>query len=122
MRPVRQFETGSLMLKIHFTSWVQTAGPHPYPLMVRSFQSVIGNETRYQILEAESRLPDYVLACIGGGSNSMGIFYSFLQDKGVQLIGLEAGGYGIETNMHAASLNKGKLGIVPWLDELCFTG
>ncbi|OGI17257.1 MAG: tryptophan synthase subunit beta [Candidatus Melainabacteria bacterium RIFOXYA12_FULL_32_12] len=89
-----------------------TVGPHPYPKMVRCFQSVIGNETRYQSLEMEKRLPDYVLACIGGGSNSMGMFYSFIKDKNVNLIGLEAAGCGVETNKHAASLTKGRAGVL----------
>ena len=89
-----------------------TVGPHPYPKMVRCFQSVIGNETRHQSLEMEKRLPDYVLACIGGGSNSMGMFYSFIKDKNVNLIGLEAAGCGVETNKHAASLTKGRAGVL----------
>ena len=88
-----------------------TAGPHPYPEMVRCFQSVIGNESKQQILEKENRLPDYILACIGGGSNAMGMFYSFLSEE-VKLVGLEAGGYGVETDMTAASLTKGKAGIL----------
>ncbi|MFH0703186.1 MAG: tryptophan synthase subunit beta [bacterium] len=89
-----------------------TVGPHPYPKMVRCFQSVIGNETKYQILELKNRLPDYVLACVGGGSNSMGMFYSFLNEDQVNLIGLEAAGYGINTDKHAASLTKGKIGVL----------
>ena len=83
-------------------------GPHPYPKMVRSFQSVIGGETRKQILEKEGRLPDYVLACIGGGSNAIGIFSGFIEDKDVKLIGLEAGGDGADTDHTAASLTKGE--------------
>jgi len=89
-----------------------TVGPHPYPKMVRCFQSVIGNETRSQILDIEKRLPDYVLACVGGGSNSMGMFYSFIKDQNVNLIGLEAAGCGVETNQHAASLTKGRYGVL----------
>ncbi len=77
-------------------------GPHPYPTMVRDFQSVIGRETRSQILEAEGRLPDLLVACVGGGSNAMGLFHAFLGDKAVDMIGVEAGGSGIETGKHAA--------------------
>ena len=86
-------------------------GPHPYPLMVRTFQSVIGNETRAQILEREGRLPDAILACVGGGSNAIGIFHPFLQDR-VKLIGVEAGGEGIESGRHGASLCAGSPGIL----------
>lgn len=89
-----------------------TVGPHPYPEMVRFFQSVIGNETRQQIQEKENRLPDYVLACIGGGSNSMGMFYSFLGDKDVKIIGIEAAGQGVESNLTAASMMKGRPGVL----------
>ncbi len=89
-----------------------TVGPHPYPMIVRSFQSVIGKETKKQILEKENRLPDYLLACVGGGSNSMGMFYSFLKDESVNIIALEAAGLGIETNKTAASLSKGSPGIL----------
>jgi tryptophan synthase beta chain len=77
-------------------------GPHPYPTMVRDFQSVIGREARAQILEAEGRLPDLLMACVGGGSNAMGLFYPFLEDKAVDMLGVEAGGSGIETGKHAA--------------------
>lgn len=83
-------------------------GPHPYPKLVRCFQSVIGRETKEQVLEAEGRLPNYVLACVGGGSNAAGMFYTFLDNPEVKLIGLEAGGEGIETGRHAASLTCGK--------------
>jgi tryptophan synthase beta chain len=79
------------------------AGPHPYPAMVRDFQSVIGDEARAQMLEAEGRLPDAVVACIGGGSNAMGLFHPFLDDEGVRLIGVEAAGHGLDTGQHAAS-------------------
>lgn len=89
-----------------------TAGPHPYPVMVRSFQSVIGKEARAQILEFENRLPDYVMACVGGGSNAMGMFYSFLADENVKLIGLEAAGLGVDTDKHAATLTKGEPGVL----------
>nr|WP_170144786.1 tryptophan synthase subunit beta [Hydrogenivirga caldilitoris] len=87
-------------------------GPHPFPMIVRDFQSVIGNETREQILEREGRLPDAVIACVGGGSNAMGIFYPFIGDRDVRLIGVEAAGYGIETGKHAASLTGGHLGVL----------
>ncbi|MDT8717089.1 tryptophan synthase subunit beta [Clostridium sp. 19966] len=87
-------------------------GPHPYPTMVREFQKIIGQEARRQILEKEGRLPDAVIACIGGGSNAMGIFYPFIEDKEVKLIGVEAAGLGIETGMHAASLNGGSQGVI----------
>jgi len=86
-------------------------GPHPYPEMVRTFQSVVGTETKSQILEQEGRLPDSIVACVGGGSNAMGIFYPFIEDKNVKLIGVEAGGKGIDTDEHAATLTKGKKGI-----------
>ena len=88
------------------------AGPHPYPTMVRDFQSVIGDETRAQMLELEGRLPDSVVACIGGGSNAMGIFHPFLDDTGVRLIATEAAGEGIETGKHAASLSAGAPGVL----------
>ena len=88
------------------------AGPHPYPAMVRDFQCVIGNETRAQMMKAEGRLPDTLVACIGGGSNAMGLFHPFLDDKGVRLVGVEAGGKGIETGEHAASLTGGRPGVL----------
>ncbi len=84
-------------------------GPHPYPMMVRDFQAVIGEETRRQIMEAEGRLPDAIVACVGGGSNAMGIFHPFAQDKSVKLIGVEAGGHGIETDKHGATMTGGGL-------------
>ena len=87
-------------------------GPHPYPRMVRDFQSVIGREARSQLMEIEGGLPDYVLACVGGGSNAIGTFYPFVEDKSVMLIGVEAGGEGINTNKHAASLSKGSPGVL----------
>lgn len=86
-------------------------GPHPYPQMVRDFQSVIGRETKQQIMEKEGRLPDYILACVGGGSNAMGMFYEFVPEN-VALIGVEAGGQGIETGKHAASIGGGRKGIL----------
>jgi len=87
-------------------------GPHPYPTMVRDFQRVIGDEARAQILEKAGRLPDYIVACVGGGSNSMGIFYPFIEDKDVQLIGVEAGGMGIESGKHAATFYGGSQGVL----------
>ena len=86
-------------------------GPHPYPIMVREFQRVIGKEVKRQIIEKEGRLPDYIIACVGGGSNAAGIFYDFI-DKGPKIIGVEAGGKGIDTDYHAATLVKGKIGVV----------
>lgn len=86
-------------------------GPHPYPMMVRNFQRIIGDETRRQILEAEGRLPDHVVAAIGGGSNAIGMFYPFIEDKGVALIGVEAAGKGVETAFHAATMSKGTKGV-----------
>lgn len=86
-------------------------GPHPFPLIVRDFQSVISKEAREQILEKEGRLPSAVIACVGGGSNAMGAFYNFIPDEGVQLIGCEAAGRGIDTEQHAATIAKGSLGI-----------
>jgi len=87
-------------------------GPHPYPLMVRHFQSVIGKEARQQILDAYGRLPDSVVACVGGGSNAIGMFSPFVADKGVKLIGVEAAGRGLETGKHAASLAEGRIGVL----------
>lgn len=86
-------------------------GPHPFPMMVRDFQSVISREAREQILEKEGRLPSAVLACVGGGSNAMGMFYNFIQDEGVRLIGCEAAGRGIDTDKHAATIAKGSIGV-----------
>lgn len=88
------------------------AGPHPYPAMVRDFQSVIGIETREQIMAAEGRLPDTLVACIGGGSNAMGLFHPFLDDDGIRVIGVEAAGDGIDTDRHAASLSGGSPGVL----------
>ena len=87
-------------------------GPHPYPLMVREFQTVIGKETREQCLGQVGRLPDYVIACVGGGSNAIGIFHPFLEDKDVKLIGVEAGGRGLKSDKHAASLSRGSIGVL----------
>jgi tryptophan synthase beta chain len=87
-------------------------GPHPFPMMVRDFQSVIGKEAKAQILEKEGKLPKAVVACVGGGSNAMGIFYPFVEDEGVRLVGVEAGGLGLETGKHSASINAGRVGIL----------
>ena len=88
------------------------AGPHPYPELVRDFQSVIGNEARRQIMEAEGRLPDQVIAAVGGGSNAIGLFHPFLDDKSVEVVGVEAAGHGVHTGKHAASLSAGKPGVL----------
>ncbi|MBA59606.1 MAG: tryptophan synthase subunit beta [Gammaproteobacteria bacterium] len=88
------------------------AGPHPYPMIVRDFQSVIGKETRKQFLEKNGCLPDVLVACVGGGSNAIGIFHSFLGDSSVSLVGVEAGGLGLESGQHAAPLNRGKVGVL----------
>jgi len=87
-------------------------GPHPYPVMVRQFQSVIGHEVKEQMMARYRCLPDYVVACVGGGSNAMGIFYPFLENRGVKLIGVEAGGRGIEGTEHSAPLAKGSPGVL----------
>ncbi len=120
-------ETGSKTLKDAineaFRDWItnvetthyligSTMGPHPYPTMVKHFQSVIGNETRKQILEKEAKLPDAVIACVGGGSNAMGIFSGFIEDKDVELVGVEGGGEGVETERTGATLCKGTEGIL----------
>lgn len=100
--------------KVNTTFYVigSVAGPHPYPAMVRDFQAVIGEETKEQIMEAEQRLPDMVIACVGGGSNAAGIFCGFLDDPDVALVGVEAGGYGLDTGKHAASIIAGRPGIL----------
>ena len=87
-------------------------GPHPYPMMVRDFQSVLGREAREQMLAATGRLPDYAIACVGGGSNAIGLFYGFIQDPQVNLVGVEAGGLGIESGQHAATLVAGRVGVL----------
>lgn len=87
-------------------------GPHPYPVMVRDFQRIIGDEAKKQVLEKEGRLADYLIACVGGGSNAMGLFYPFLEDEGVQLIGVEAAGKGLNTGKHAAALTEGRVGVL----------
>ena len=88
------------------------AGPHPYPLMVRDFQSIIGREARRQFLAKEKKLPDYLVACVGGGSNAMGLFYNFYNDKKVAMIGVEAAGLGLSSGHHSASLNQGPVGVL----------
>lgn len=99
---------------IHDTFYVigTVAGPHPYPMMVRDFQSIIGKETKQQHRKVEGRLPDCLVACVGGGSNALGLFYPFLKDSSVRMIGVEAAGYGIETGKHAAPLSAGSPGIL----------
>ncbi|WP_312091164.1 tryptophan synthase subunit beta [Aminipila sp.] len=99
--------------RVQDTSYVlgSVMGPHPFPMIVRDFQSIISRETRQQILEAENKLPDAVVACVGGGSNAMGIFYHFIEDKRVKLIGCEAAGLGADTEKNAATITNGRLGI-----------
>jgi len=124
---VRAVEAGSQTLKDAMNEalrdWVtnvrstyyligSVAGPHPYPMMVRDFQSVIGAEARRQILKKEGRLPGYLVACVGGGSNSMGLFYPFVRDRGVKMLGVEAAGHGIPTGKHSASIQGGAVGIL----------
>jgi tryptophan synthase beta chain len=124
---VRVVEAGSQTLKDAMNEalrdWIATvrdtfyvigtvAGPHPYPLMVREFQAVIGREARRQIRHATGRLPDACIACVGGGSNAIGLFHAFRDDRKVQLIGVEAAGYGMETGQHAASLTAGQVGVL----------
>jgi tryptophan synthase beta chain len=124
---VRPVESGSKTLKDAMNEalrdWVTNvsdtfycigtvAGPHPYPAMVRDFQCVIGNETRVQMMEAEGRLPDSLIACIGGGSNAMGLFHPFLDDRGIEIYGVEAAGHGLSSGLHAASLAGGRPGVL----------
>ncbi|MFB3092362.1 MAG: tryptophan synthase subunit beta [Dehalococcoidia bacterium] len=124
---VRSVDTGSRTLKDAINEairdWVtnvetthyllgSAVGPHPYPLMVRDFQSVIGREARKQLLQAEGRLPDYVVACVGGGSNAIGAFYPFIEDEEVKLVGVEAGGGGLDEARHAATLVAGRPGVL----------
>jgi tryptophan synthase beta chain len=99
---------------VHDTFYIigTAAGPHPYPELVRDFQSVIGTEAKAQILQAEGRLPDLLVAAVGGGSNAIGLFHPFLDDEGVEMLGIEAAGHGIDTDKHAASLNGGTPGIL----------
>jgi tryptophan synthase beta chain len=124
---VRPVSSGSRTLKDAINEairdWVTNAGdtyyllgsvvgPHPYPMMVRDFQSVIGKESREQMVQQTGRLPDYIVACVGGGSNSIGIFHPFLEDKDVRLVGVEAGGKGIASGKHAATLSAGRTGML----------
>jgi len=124
---VRVVESGSQTLKDAMNEalrdWVthvrntyyligSVAGPHPYPMMVRDFQSVIGQEARRQILRQEGRLPDYLVACVGGGSNSMGLFYPFIKDQKVRMLGVEAAGKGLRSGQHAASILGGDVGVL----------
>jgi tryptophan synthase beta chain len=88
------------------------AGPHPYPVMVREFQKVIGEETREQIMEAVGRLPDMLIACVGGGSNAMGLFYPFAGDEGIEIVGVEAAGHGVASGKHSATLGAGTVGVL----------
>jgi tryptophan synthase beta chain len=99
--------------RVHDTHYVlgSVMGPHPFPTMVRDFQSVIGREARAQILEQEGKLPAAVIACVGGGSNAMGLFYPFIDDQQVKLIGCEAAGRGIDTGQHAATIARGSIGV-----------
>ena len=123
---VHTVKTGSKVLKDAvndaFREWISrvddthyvigsTMGPHPFPTIVRDFQAVISEEIKEQILELEGKLPDMVIACVGGGSNAMGAFYNFLEDEGVRLVGVEAAGKGIDTEFHAATISKGEIGI-----------
>ena len=89
-----------------------TMGAHPYPMIVRDFQRIIGDEVKEQMMAKEGRMPDVVMACVGGGSNAMGIFYPFIENEEVQLIGCEAAGKGVDTALHAATLTKGKIGVL----------
>ena len=102
------------MASVRHTHYIlgSVVGHHPYPMMVRDFQVVIGKEVKKQILEKERRLPDYLIACVGGGSNSMGLFHPFIEDKEVKMIGVEAGGIGAEVGQHASTLTSGKVGIL----------
>jgi tryptophan synthase beta chain len=124
---VRVVESGSKTLKDAMNEalrdWVtnvrhtyyligSVAGPHPYPMMVRDFQSVIGKEARRQVLKKEGRLPDYLVACVGGGSNSMGLFFPFVRDGKVKMLGVEAAGHGLRTGKHSASIQGGTVGVL----------
>lgn len=106
--------------RVHDTLYVlgSVMGPHPFPMMVRDFQSVISREAREQILLKEGKLPDVVMACVGGGSNAMGMFYNFIGDESVKLIGCEAAGRGIDTDQHAATIAKGSLGVFHGMKSL----
>jgi tryptophan synthase beta chain len=93
-------------------------GPHPYPTIVRDFQKIIGQEVREQLIKAEGRLPDACIACVGGGSNAIGLFHEFIEDKSVRLIGAEAAGEGVETDKHAATITKGTIGVLHGMKSL----
>jgi len=99
---------------VHNTFYIigSVAGPHPYPWMVREFQAVIGREARRQFFAKEKRLPDYLVACVGGGSNAMGLFHAFFNDRNVRMIGVEAAGLGLNTDQNSASLKKGSVGVL----------
>jgi tryptophan synthase beta chain len=101
------------MANVDHTHYIigSVVGPHPFPMMVRDFQSVIGKETRVQIMKKEDRLPDHLVACVGGGSNSIGLFYPFYNDRSVKFHGVEAGGFGLSTGKHAASIARGAIGV-----------
>ncbi len=124
---VREVKSGSRTLKdaiteamrdyvtnVHTTNYIlgSVLGPHPYPVMVRDFQAVIGREAREQILKKEGRLPDLLVACVGGGSNAMGLFHEFVSDKSVRMLGVEAGGIGRKLGQHAARYISGSLGVL----------
>lgn len=96
----------------HFYLIGSAIGPHPYPKMVRDFQKIIGEEAKQQFLQVERKLPDTVIACVGGGSNAIGMFYDFIKDEGVELVGVEAGGKGVHTQLHAAKMEKGTKGVI----------
>lgn len=102
------------MASVRYTHYIlgSVVGPHPYPMMVRNFQTVIGREVKSQIMEKENRLPDYLIACVGGGSNSIGLFHPFIEDREVKMIGVEAGGLGPEIGQHASTLTSGKIGVL----------
>jgi tryptophan synthase beta chain len=99
---------------VHDTHYLlgSVVGPHPYPMIVRDFQAIIGRETREQVLKDYNRLPDYLVACVGGGSNSIGLFHPFYDDKDVKFIGVEAAGKGLDTNEHSATLAAGRVGVL----------
>ena len=108
------FAIGKWVERIEDTFYLlgSAVGPHPYPTMVKFFQKIIGEETKKQILEVENRLPDYLVACVGGGSNAIGLFTDFLNEKEVKLIGVEAAGKGLDTDKHAATMTLGKEAVI----------
>ena len=111
-RSTRRCATGSRPVANTYYLIGTAAGPHPYPMIVRDFQSVIGREARRQILKHEGRLPDALVACVNGGSNAIGLFYPFIEDKDVRLYGVEAGGLGLNGAAHAATLSAGSVGVL----------